>query len=426
LADSGQALIWTCGIDQKCDYFNSPWLIFTGRTLAEELNDGWLEEIHPDDRSYRKQTFDNAFNSRTRFCIDYRLRSANGSYHWVQENGSPRFNFDDEFIGYIGHCMDITQRKENEESLKVSEFRYRELLEKISLVAVILDLKGDIVFCNEQTLKLTGYSLDELIGQNWFDLILPAESRTVKKVFIEGIRTGKVEERFENPIITKSGKKRDIKWSNVIQRNSNNEITGIAGVGEDITEQRKAEAAIKNKDHLIFRTGKMAKVGGWEFEVKTGKGSWTDEVASIHGLDPNIETNSSIGLSFYEEEYRKKIEEAIEKAVTEQKPYDLELKMTDAKGNQKWVRTIGIPVVAEGITVKLQGTFQDITELKKTEDSLQKLNIELEQRVQSRTTELEQKNADLERMNKLFVGRELRMIELKNQIDELKSMLEKK
>ena len=223
-------------------------------------------------------------------------------------------------------------------------------------------------------LKLTGYTIDELYGKNWFDMILPAENNAIKKIFISGLKTGAIEERFENPILTKSGIQLDVKWtSNVIQRSANNEITGIAAVGEDITEQKKAQMLLQNKDRLISLTGKNGK--GWrmgEFDVKTGKGTWTEEVAKIHALDPNAKTNKSIGLSFYEGEFRALIENGIANAITNQLPYDLTLRMTDAIGTKKWVRSIGIPIVEGGITTKLQGTFQDISDLKKTEEDLQK------------------------------------------------------
>ena len=113
------------------------------------------------------------------------------------------------------------------------------------------------------------------------------------------------------------------------------------------------------------------------------------------------------------------IENAVDRAISNKESYDLTLKMTDANGVKKWVRTIGIPVVEEGKVVRLQGTFQDISELKKAEDDLRLLNAELEQRVLDRTKELETSNTELARMNRLFVGRELRMVELKRQIKEL-------
>ena len=116
LADSGQALIWESGTDKKCTYFNKVWLEFTGRTLDQELGDGWTENVHPDDIGYLFDFYSNAFDRREPFSIDYRLRDRNGDYRWIQDRGTPQFNSQGEFVGYIGHCLDITEIKlaENE------------------------------------------------------------------------------------------------------------------------------------------------------------------------------------------------------------------------------------------------------------------------------------------------------------------------
>ena len=116
LADSGQALIWESGTDKKCTYFNKVWLEFTGRTLDQELGDGWTENVHPDDIGYLFDFYSNAFDRREPFSIDYRLRDRNGDYRWIQDPGTPQFNSQGEFVGYIGHCLDITEIKlaENE------------------------------------------------------------------------------------------------------------------------------------------------------------------------------------------------------------------------------------------------------------------------------------------------------------------------
>jgi PAS domain S-box-containing protein len=115
LADSGQALVWTAGLNKQCDYFNKPWLDFTGRTLEQELGDGWLQGVHPEDLERCLLTYTAAFDLREKFSMEYRLFNADGDYHWIQDDGTPRFDGQGKFLGYIGHCLDITARKEAEE-----------------------------------------------------------------------------------------------------------------------------------------------------------------------------------------------------------------------------------------------------------------------------------------------------------------------
>jgi len=123
LADSGQALIWTAGTDKLCDYFNAVWLNFTGRRLEQEIGNGWAEGVHPDDFQRCLHTYVTAFDRREKFSMDYRLRRHDGEYRWLQDEGCPRYDSKGEFIGYIGYCIDITERKIAEGKVRrVSQF----------------------------------------------------------------------------------------------------------------------------------------------------------------------------------------------------------------------------------------------------------------------------------------------------------------
>lgn len=117
LANCGQALIWTAGQDKLCDYFNAPWLDFTGRTLDQELGNGWFEGVHAEDRDRCLNIYVTAFDRHEPFSMEYRLRHADGEYRWLVDQGTPLFDSGGAFTGYIGHCLDITPRKHMEEEL---------------------------------------------------------------------------------------------------------------------------------------------------------------------------------------------------------------------------------------------------------------------------------------------------------------------
>ena len=155
-------------------------------------------------------------------------------------------------------------------------------------------------------------------------------------------------------------------------------------------------ASLQEKNELLATVGTMAKVGGWEFDVKTHTGSWTPEVAKIHDMDPGEVPTVEMGLSFFPGDAREKIEAAIHHAITNRQPYDLELAMVTAAGNHKWVRTIGQPVIENAQVVKVRGSFQDITEQKRAAEEIQRLNVDLERKVAERTSELEIANKELE------------------------------
>jgi len=117
LADSGMALVWASGTDKLCNYFNNPWLEFTGRTLNQELGNGWTEGIHPDEFESCFNIYNIAFDNRKKFDMECRLRNASGEYRWISNLGTPNYNSNNEFIGYIGHCFDITDHKQSEQEL---------------------------------------------------------------------------------------------------------------------------------------------------------------------------------------------------------------------------------------------------------------------------------------------------------------------
>jgi len=111
VANGGSALIWTSEIDKRCTYFNEVWLRFTGRTRAEEEGAGWLEGVHADDRAWVVRRYEQAFDRREPFRMVYRLRRADGEYRWLRDDGAPRHDSQGRFVGYIGHCVDVTDQQ---------------------------------------------------------------------------------------------------------------------------------------------------------------------------------------------------------------------------------------------------------------------------------------------------------------------------
>lgn len=112
------SLIWRSDINASCDYFNQTWLAFTGRTLEQELGDGWADGVHPDDLERCVATYREAFQTRRPFVMDYRLRFNDDSYHWINDHGHPYYDLNDEFAGFIGSCYDINDQKIAETTLQ--------------------------------------------------------------------------------------------------------------------------------------------------------------------------------------------------------------------------------------------------------------------------------------------------------------------
>jgi PAS domain S-box-containing protein len=118
MGDTVPVMIWMSGADKRCDWFNAGWLRFTGRTMAEELGEGWAEGVHPADLSRCLQVYTTAFVARQPFAMEYRLRRCDGEYRWVLDQGTPRYDATGRFEGYIGSCIDVHEQRERASELE--------------------------------------------------------------------------------------------------------------------------------------------------------------------------------------------------------------------------------------------------------------------------------------------------------------------
>jgi PAS domain S-box-containing protein len=117
--DAAPVMIWMSGTDKGCVWFNRPWLTFTGRSLAQETGYGWSEGVHPDDFERCIELYSSHFDARKDFRMQYRLRRHDGVYRWIDDTGIPRYAGDNDFLGYIGSCIDIHEYREMQSELRL-------------------------------------------------------------------------------------------------------------------------------------------------------------------------------------------------------------------------------------------------------------------------------------------------------------------
>lgn len=164
LTDSAPMLVWMAGPDGGHTFVNRGWLVFTGRSLEEELGDGWFSGIHPEDVERRGIAFRRAFKRREPFEIEYRLRRHDGVYRWILDIGTPRFGTNGEFLGYLGSSLDIEERK-----------RAGDLSRLMADAALRLD---ETLQLDETVIAAAGLAIPEVADWCVIDLLQPDGSYT--------------------------------------------------------------------------------------------------------------------------------------------------------------------------------------------------------------------------------------------------------
>lgn len=407
MADSAPVLIWVAKTDKLCHWFNEVWLSFTGRTMEQEMGNGWTEGVHPDDLQRCLDTYVGAFDARQEFTMEYRLRRFDGEYRWLVDNGLPRHDDQGNFLGYIGSCIDITERKRSEALLQVS-LRLREyglshsldeLLTKTLDEAELLTgseigffhfLENDqktlwLQDWSTRTLremctaegKMQHYSVDQ--AGVWVDCIherrpvihndyaslphrkgLPAGHAPVKRELVVPIMRGEL-------IVAILGVGN--KAVNYDQRDVE-AVSRIADIAWDVVAARRVEHELVKSRNLLAETERIGKVGGWEFDIDSGKQAWTEEVYRIHEVALDLGPTLEKGIDFYAPDCRARVQEVVRRVIEHGEPFDIDSAIITAKGNRRDVHVVGRPDLEHR---RIYGFIQDITERKQMEETVRQL-----------------------------------------------------
>lgn len=247
MADSAPVMIWVKGTDKFCQYCNQGWLEFTGSTQEQESGYGWTKHIHPEDLQRCLDTYFTAFDARQPFTMEYRLQRFDGKYRWILDTGTPRYNADGSFAGYIGSCIDITERE-------ISEQKIREqaaLLNVTTDAILVQDLENKILFYNQSAEQLYGWKVDEAMGKNALELLYkstPKLEEALHTVTSKGEWQGELSQGCQDgqEIIVAS------RWTLV--RDRFGQPKSILTVNTDITEKKQLEAQ-------LFRIQRLESLG---------------------------------------------------------------------------------------------------------------------------------------------------------------------
>jgi diguanylate cyclase (GGDEF)-like protein/PAS domain S-box-containing protein len=164
ISDNAPIMIWMTDDCGKSIFFNKSWLMFTGRAYEQELGDGWMEGVHPDDRSVLRDAAGKCLEAHTPCRTEYRLRSADGTYRWIMNSSAPYVTSTGLFCGFISTCLDITESKEAEFRLRESETALKTVFNSVNDAIFLHDVDGRIIDVNDRMLELYRVTKEEALS----------------------------------------------------------------------------------------------------------------------------------------------------------------------------------------------------------------------------------------------------------------------
>jgi diguanylate cyclase (GGDEF)-like protein/PAS domain S-box-containing protein len=263
---------------------------------------------------------------------------------------------------------EVIRRQEAEIKLQKSQDELNEVFKKTAAGIVATDINGNYLLVNPAFCKMLGYTEEELLKKDFASVTYQGDllinQHEVQKI-IDGLSN---DFTIEKQYIKKDGTLVWARASVSAVRNANNEIDKLIAVTEDITEKIETDSKLKQSESLLRIAGNLAKLGGWDIDLKTMKMRWSDEVAIMHDLAPGNTPSFEDGLLMISPEYRNHIKQVVDDCIHLGKSYDEEFQKITAKDRLIWVRSVGNAVKDEhDNTIRIEGAFQEITAYKNLE-----------------------------------------------------------
>ncbi|HZW09841.1 MAG TPA: PAS domain S-box protein, partial [Phycisphaerales bacterium] len=374
LADAAPVLIWVSGPAKEGTYFNQRWLEFTGVPAEEQLGEGWIALVHPADRPSLADVCAEAFRVRRPFTTEFRLRRADGEYRWLLDTGTPRFDGDGQFLGFIGSCVDITERHEAEEALRLSQERCRALVEGQSEMVCRFRPGGEILFVNDAYARSRGVSAERLIGLDFWQFV-PEEDRASVQAELARLTPEAPERRIENRFETAAGVRWTLWTNRALRFGETGRATELQSVGIDITDRKLIEELLRDREQQLRAMLDQAAVGiavvgldGRFLEVN-------QRLAEMLGYGREELLGAGAGVGAAEVTRPDELERTraeVRRLVAAETDHSIrEERLLRKDGSPVWARaTVTVIRDSAGSAERLFAIIQDITEHRQTVDAL--------------------------------------------------------
>jgi len=369
-ADTAPALIWMSGTDRLCFFFNQTWLEFTGRSLDQELGNGWAEGVHPDDLEHCMSTYLQAFDQRQSFRMEYRLRRNDGEYRWVLDIGVPRFS-EGVFEGYSGIAVDVTDSKITERELALANERLELSMEAGRIGGWDVDIQSGRRFWFGRTHELMAVPRDHKpdVDGAW-ERVYP-EDRERLRTALEYARLN--HKRFEEEFRVQSpdGSIRWLRSQGQYFYAPSGEPKRMLGVSVDITNRKRAEEKLAEREQRLQLAIKAGKMFAYEWDVATDKMMRSGEHRGVLGYEPPL-TRSEILPRVHPDDIHIFNEAA--QRTPESPDVQVTYRLLRPDGTLSWIENTGRAYFDDnGRMVRMLGMIADVTERKAAEEARSRL-----------------------------------------------------
>jgi PAS domain S-box-containing protein len=366
VADAAPVLIWMSGVDKLCTFFNKPWLEFTGRSLEQEIGNGWAEGVHPDDLQKCLDVYTESFDARKPFVMQYRLRRYDGEYRWVSDQGVARYNPNGKFAGYIGSCVDVTDLIKKDEALREFEERVVLAAEATHHGVWELDTTTNELWMSDKARSLFQFDPDGRLDEAMHQARVQPDDRVLRESAVKHAVETQGEYAIEYRVVLPDGTLRWISERGRCVTGKHGKGKRLIGVSVDITQQKEAQDLFRlaaEGSHLgVWHWDEIAKTLTWDGATRDMFGVSADEVITIDTFYRALHPDDV-----------ERVKQTWRRALELRLPYQIEFRTQRTDGTIRWVDARGRGYYDEaGKPLSMTGVAFDITDRKEAELAAQR------------------------------------------------------
>jgi PAS domain S-box-containing protein len=371
VANAAPVLIWMSGVDKLCTFFNKPWLEFSGRSLEQEMGNGWAEGVHPDDLQRCLKIYNEAFDARQPFVMQYRLRRNDGQYRWLSDQGVARHDAQGNFAGYIGSCVDVTELINKERALREFEDRVVLAAEAAHLGVWEMDTATNEIWMSDSGRSLFQFDSETRLDHAAVQGRVHPEDRALRDSAVRRAIETRGGYEIEYRVLLPDGTSRWIGARGRCVTGEKGAGARLIGVSIDITAQKEAQD--------VFRmAAEGSHLGVWHWDEVAKALIWDRATRDTFGVSADLEITLDTFYRALHPDDIQRVKQTWRRALELRLPYQVEFRTLRPDGTIRWVDARGRGYYDEaGKPLGMTGVIFDITDRKEAELAAQRNREEL-------------------------------------------------